>query len=510
MISVLHRFWVALGISVALGAALVGLLLWNPTDSTSGTHDHHALVLYCAAGIKPPVEAVIRDYERKFGIRVQVQYGGSGTLLANLRVAKLGDLFLAADRQTMESARAQNLIAEVLPLVRMRPVIAFRKGNPKGIQSLQDLLREDVVLALANPEAASVGKATRAALEQVGQWDQVHSHARVLKPTVGDVANDIKLGTVDAGIIWDATARQYPELEMLRDPAFDHTVETVEIGVLKFSPQPTAALRLARYLASCDKGLAEFAHLGYEPVDGDTWAERPELVLYSGAMNRPAVEETLRQFEYREGVRVTRVYNGCGILVAQMRAGARPDAYLTCDKSFVSPVADLFPDRAIELSDASIVLLVAKGNPKHLGSLRDLAQKDLRVGVANAEQSTLGTLTRRLLEQEALFDSVMANVVTQVPTADLLVNQMRTGALDAAVVYISNTTPVRAQLDVVDLAIPQALAIQTYSVRKDSKFKYLAARLLESLQSQESRGRYETAGFHWRTDKDPAELYEPR
>jgi ABC-type molybdate transport system substrate-binding protein len=195
---------------------------------------------------------------------------------------------------------------------------------------------------------------------------------------------------------------------------------------------------------------------------------------------------------------VTRVYNGCGILVAQMKAGARPDAYLTCDKSFVTPVADLFPENAMELSDSAIVLLVAKGNPKHLASLRDLTQQGLRIGVANEAQSTLGALTKRLLQQEAVLDPVMANVVTQVPTADLLVNQMRTGALDAAVVYVSNTTPVRGQLDVVELVLPQAIAIQTFSVSKDSRFKYLATRLLEALQSQDSRNRYETAGFHWR------------
>lgn len=481
-----------------LALGLVTLLWWQPAPSSQHADQNHPLVMYCAAGIRPPVEAVVREYERRFGARVQLQYGGSGTLLGNVRVAKTGDLFLAADAQTTLLAREQGLVAETMPLARLRPVIAVRRGNPKRIETLQDLLRPDVALALASPEAASVGRATRAALENAGQWDQVRSHARVLKPTVGDVANDIKLGAIDAGIVWDATCRQYPELEMVQVPELAHTIETVAVGVLKCSRQPTAALRLARFLSARDAGLQEFGRQGYQPIDGDMWAETPELVLYCGAMNRPAVEETLHAFEQREGARVTRVYNGCGILVAQMKAGARPDAYLTCDKSFVLPVADLFPGQAMELSDSAIVLLVAKGNPRHLGSLRDLAQKGLRIGVANEAQSTLGALTKRLLQQEDVLEPVMANVVTQVPTADLLVNQMRTGALDAAVVYVSNTTPVRGQLDVVELALPQAIAVQTFSISQDSRFKYLATRLLEALQSQDSRNRYETAGFHWR------------
>ncbi len=34
-------------------------------------------------------------------------------------------------------------------------------------------------------------------------------------------------------------------------------------------------------------------------------------------MLRPAIEETIQAFEQREGVRVIRIYNGCGILVGR-------------------------------------------------------------------------------------------------------------------------------------------------------------------------------------------------
>jgi len=35
---------------------------------------------------------------------------------------------------------------------------------------------------------------------------------------------------------------------------------------------------------------------------------------------------------------VTRVYNGCGILVGQMQAGAKPDLYFACDAQFMAMV----------------------------------------------------------------------------------------------------------------------------------------------------------------------------
>jgi molybdate transport system substrate-binding protein len=485
--------------SAGLLLGLVLLLIWKPARPITKT----PITLYCAAGIKAPIEDVARLYEQSYGVPVRLQFGGSQTLLANVEMARLGDLFLPADDSYLDLAGERKLIAERIPLARMSAVLAVRKTNPKNIRSLADLLRPDVRLVQANPDAAAIGKLVRAALQRTGQWDALEKRTIVFKPTVNDVANDIKLGTVDAGFVWDAVAGQYPELEAVRLPALEPAVAHISVGVLRSSVQPTAALRFARYLAARDKGALEFARHQFVPINGDEWAETPELVLYSGAMNRVAVEQTIQQFEAREGAGVTRVYHGCGVLVGQMKAGGRPDAYLTCDRSFVSPVADLFPEAPVEMSSSDIVILVPKGNPKEIRSLADLAKPGLRLGVANPDQSTLGALTRRLLEQAGLLERVMTNVVAQTPTADMLVNQIRAGSLDATVVYVSNTMKVREHLEVVPLSGPGTTAVQTYSIEKDSKHRQLAERLLEALKSEASKARYEQAGFKWRGKQSP-------
>jgi len=244
---------------------------------------------------------------------------------------------VAGDSSYMDLAREQGLLDETLPLAQMRPVIAVAKGNPRRIKSLDDLLRSDVRAGLGSPEAASIGKQTRHVLQQSGQWSALEKAVQergVFKPTVNEIANDIKIGTIDAGVVWDATANQYPELEIVARLTEDESFFLqVAVGVLKSTKQPTEALRFARYLAGRDGGLREFARYGYTPVQGDVWERTPEILLFSGGVNRVAIEETIRSFEQREGVRVTRVYNGCGILVSQMKAGERPDAYFACDRS---------------------------------------------------------------------------------------------------------------------------------------------------------------------------------
>ena len=105
-----------------------------------------------------------------------------------------------------------------------------------------------------------------------------------------------------------------------------------------------------------------------------------------------------------------------------------PDLYYACDLCFVPPVADVFPE-AVSLTETDIGIVVRKDNPHGVKTLADLAQPGLKVGLCNAEQSTLGYMTRGMLKSSGLHDSIHKNVVVETPTADLLVTQMRAGAL---------------------------------------------------------------------------------
>src|SRR5262249_19821314 len=159
----------------------------------------------------------------------------------------------------------------------------------------------------------------------------------VFKPTVNDVANDIKVDAADAAFVWDATLHQFPELVAVPAAALEGVTAHVSATILHCGTQPTAALRFARFLAASDQGLPHFEKAGFKPVEGDVWTPEPEMRLLAGAMLQPAIEKTIKEFEEREGVRITRVYNGCGILVAQMKLGpdSVPDAYFACDRSFM-------------------------------------------------------------------------------------------------------------------------------------------------------------------------------
>jgi ABC-type molybdate transport system substrate-binding protein len=355
-----------------------------------------------------------------------------------------------------------------------------------------------VRLVQASPDAAAIGKITRATLQTAGQWESLDKATTAYRSTVNDVANDLTVGAADAGIVYDAVLHAYPKLEAVRIPELESAVSPVAIGVIATSQQPAAALHFARYVAAGDRGLRHYAEHGFLQVSkGDEWSDVPELSLFAGSMLRPAIEGTIVAFEQREGVRVSRVYNGCGSLVAQMKAGQHPDAYFACDREFMNQVPDLFPG-PVDVSENELVILVQKGNPQNIADLKDLGRKRLRVGIGHEKQCAMGWLTQKTLKEGGVQTEVMENVTVQTPTGDMLVNQLLTGSLDAAVVYLSNAAGARGKLDAVRIqGLECSVATQPFAVSKDTRYPQLTARLFDRLCSAESSDSFKAEGFQW-------------
>ncbi|QDU28116.1 Putative binding protein precursor [Anatilimnocola aggregata] len=472
----------------------------KPAEGQSG----QPLVVYCAASNKSVLEAIRHDYERDYKVPLEIQYGPSQTLLASLAVTGTGDLYLPADDSFLVTAQERKLIAAEYPLGKMQAVVAVAKGNPLKISKWEDLLKPEVRIAQASIEASAIGKMVHKSLSSRGLWDALHDRTTVYKTTVNEVANDVKTGAVDAGIVFDAVLHDYDSLTAVTLPELAPVQANVAIGVLNASSNAKQARHFARYAAASDKGLLHYQKFGFQPAAGDAWAEVPEVTLYSGSMLRPAIEQTIAEFEEREGARVTRVYNGCGILVAQMKAGQVPDAYFACDVEFMNQVKSIFPEPQ-DISQNELVILVKKGNPAGISSLKDLSKDGLRVGIGHEKQCAMGWLTQRTFDEGGVREQVMKNVVVQTPTGDMLVNQMRSGSLDAAVAYLSNAAGSVDQLDAIRIkGIPCSIARQPFGIAKDTPHKQLAERLLQAIRAKASQDRFAQEGFLWLAAEAPA------
>ncbi|HQZ69356.1 MAG TPA: molybdate ABC transporter substrate-binding protein, partial [Planctomycetaceae bacterium] len=186
-------------ISSLLVLAMMIFMVREPEQSARAGR---AIIVFCAASNRAVIEEIRADYEKEFERTVQIQYGPSQTLLSSLEVSGTGDLYLPADESYLAMAREQHLIAEQIPLAQMRAVVAVPKGNPKKIATLADLLKPDVRIVQANPDAAAIGKITRRVLQGTGQWEPLEKATTAYRTTVSDVANDVVIGAADAGIVY--------------------------------------------------------------------------------------------------------------------------------------------------------------------------------------------------------------------------------------------------------------------------------------------------------------------
>ena len=490
--------------SVALVATLLMMLIHGDPDrqrSAVASGEAQPLVLFCAASNRAVMEAIRADYEEEFGIPIQIQYGGSQTLLSSMDVSKSGDLYLPADDSFIDLARDKDLIDEVIPVARMQGVIAIKKGNPKSIKSFADLMRDDVRLVQASADATAIGRKTRKLLTEAGTWEELSEATTASRTTVTDVANDIVVGAADAGIVYDAVLHTYPDLEFIEVPELAAARSQIAISIIKGTKQPPVALHFARYVTARDRGLLQYKDHGFRVEGGDKWDDVPELTFFAGSMLRPAIDDTIAAFEKREGVRISRIYNGCGILVAQMQAGQRPDAYFACDKEFMEQVPDLFPE-PVDVSQNELVILVKKGNPLGITGLRDLANKGVSVGIGHEKQCAMGWLTQNTLRETGVQEEVMENVTLESATGDLLVNQMLTGSLDAAVVYLSNAAGAGETLDALRIdGLECSIATQPFAIAAESPYATTASRLFEQICSADSQEIFAAEGFRWHMDQ---------
>ena len=489
-------------LSIVLIIVLLGLMKMMSSKTADLSKDE--LVIYCAAGIRLPVAEITKNYTEEFGVPITIEYGSSGELESKLLQdasykKERAHLYIPADVSFSKRTIEKGLTFESLPMAGFHLVLAVKPDDDIQIDSVGDLLAKEIPFAICN-EKAGAGKKTMAFLAKAKLWDKVTEQRKVVCTKVTECANLVKSSDdIKAGFVWNTTAKQFG-LRIIELPELKGASTSINVNVTQTS-KPRAALHLARYLSSPQKGSKYFTKYGFNIRSGDEWAEAPELDLYCGGINKKAIDKTLTEFEEREGVIINTQYDGCGTLVtsisAQKDKHTFPDGFLTCDKSYFDKVkSDFLPGE--DISSTEIVILVRKGNPLKIESITDLVKTGLKVGTTDRRKSTLGHLSWKLFKEFGTEDKMKENVVVTAPTAHKLITQfMAHNKLDAVLVYRANCSQVMDEYELISIAHPLATAIQNIGISKQSKYPLMMSRLIETLKSLKSKNRYSKIGFKW-------------
>lgn len=178
------------------------------TDRPETRESKRKLTVFVGAASKPPTEEIIALFEQKTGVRVEANFGGSGYVLSQMKLAKTGDIFFPGSSDFMEKAKTEDLIfseTERIPLYLVTS-INVQKGNPRNIRTLKDLLKPGLRLAIANPENVCVGTYAVEVIEKnLSPAERVQLRKNLVNYTEScdKTATVIAMKSVDAVIGWE-------------------------------------------------------------------------------------------------------------------------------------------------------------------------------------------------------------------------------------------------------------------------------------------------------------------
>jgi molybdate transport system substrate-binding protein len=224
------------------------------------------LHVFAGAANTPPLTEAAKLYEKRYGVKVRLTFGGSGVVLAQMKLARKGDVYVPGSDDYMEKAINEGIVdpKSVRIICWLVPVINVPKGNPKGIESLQDLAKPGMRVAIAVPGSVCLGDVAKEILEKAGLWEKVQPNIVMQAKDCADLAAQIKLRTVDAIIGWDVFAYWYPDTPMdnIPIPPEFNRVRYIPAGVSVFSRDKKEAQRFVNFLASAE-GKRCYAKCGY-------------------------------------------------------------------------------------------------------------------------------------------------------------------------------------------------------------------------------------------------------
>ena len=183
-----------------------------------------SLLFFCGSAVKVPMEEIARAYEHERGIKVLVNYGGSGSLLSQMELARKGDLYLAGSPDYISIGERKKLLIKGTDkkVAYLIPAIIVPKGNPGKIHSLADLARPGVRVGMGNPETVCLGLYGVELIEHNKLLKPVlKNNVAVFAKSCEDTAMLAVLGKVDAILGWDVFASWNPKeverIEIARD-----------------------------------------------------------------------------------------------------------------------------------------------------------------------------------------------------------------------------------------------------------------------------------------------------
>ena len=237
------------------------------------------VVAFVGSASMPATKEAAVAFEKETGIHVELHFGGSGSMLSQMILSRRGDLYFPGSPDYMAKAIEMKAVNpnSIRKMAYLIPAINVPRSNPKSIEGLDDLGREGVRLAIANPHSVCVGLYAVEILEKSGLKERIKPNIKTYVESCSRTANIVALNNVDAVIGWRVFERWNPKriLTIPLKPQEIPRIASIPIAISTFSHNPREAQRFIHFLES-GTGRGIFRKWGYIVTEAEARRFAPE------------------------------------------------------------------------------------------------------------------------------------------------------------------------------------------------------------------------------------------
>jgi len=240
------------------------------------------ITAFCGSASKPAMEEAVRAFEKGTGIRVDLHFSGSGTMLSQMKMARRGDLYIPGTPDYMLKAEREGVVdpKTVKIIAYLVMSIDVKHGNPKNIRTLSDLAGPGIRVGIGNPEAVCVGLYAVEVLEQNGLLKQVHKNIVTNAPSCSATAALLVMKKVDAIMGWRVFSKWRPDKidAVLLKPDQIPRLAYIPAAISTYSKDRENAQKFTDFLTS-PEGQKIFTRWGYIATEKEArkFAPRAEI-----------------------------------------------------------------------------------------------------------------------------------------------------------------------------------------------------------------------------------------
>ncbi len=176
-----------------------------------------AITISSAISLQEPMQEIEKLYEAETDIDVQINYGGSGKLRAQIEEGAPVDIFFSANQKEMDTLLEKNLVDLDSNVELLQNVVVLATPIGVSIDSVDDLKDSSIEnIGTTDPDSAAIGGYAIEALNYYGILDEVKDKF-VYSTDVETIVQWLENGNVDAGFVYKTDAYDNEKIKIVEE-----------------------------------------------------------------------------------------------------------------------------------------------------------------------------------------------------------------------------------------------------------------------------------------------------